>query len=82
MNKTESRTTIGGIDAKKHIEVHQWIRKHYGRANRCESESCDGETGYTFHWSLLKGKEYENKRKNFWQLCPKCHYHYDRDKIK
>lgn len=60
-----------GIDG-----IHQWLKKYYGKANRCESINCL-KLSKIFQWALLKGKEYERKRENFWQLCIKCHLLYD-----
>jgi hypothetical protein len=60
--------------------VHQWLRKHYGKADRCESESigmnCDC-ISEVFNWSKLKGKKYERKRENFIRMCRGCHNRYD-----
>lgn len=56
--------------------VHRWIRRVYGTANVCENPLCES-VSITFEWSLLKGKQYERVRENFWQLCKKCHERYD-----
>lgn len=56
--------------------VHKWLRKHYGKATKCEH--C-GVLKYYFRYeyALRKGKQYEKKRENFIQLCKKCHVVYD-----
>lgn len=60
--------------------IHQWLRKHYGSANKCESQmigiECGGKSE-TFNWSKLQNKQYERKRENFIQLCRSCHNKYD-----
>lgn len=65
--------------------IHRWIRVVYGSANECEGFRCEHKSK-TFEWSLLKGKNYERKRENYWQLCKTCHNLYDcvydRKKIK
>lgn len=56
--------------------IHRWLRKHYGIPNKCENPNCEGKS--KFHqWAKLKGKEYEHKRENYWQLCASCHLKYD-----
>ena len=56
--------------------LHWWIRRNYGSANVCQNPTCKCES-FVFEWSLLKGKEYEKKIENYWQLCRKCHFEYD-----
>lgn len=56
--------------------MHTWLKSHYGKADHCENPDCLG-LSITFEWSKLRGKEYERKRENFWQLCKKCHVIYD-----
>jgi hypothetical protein len=56
--------------------LHWWIRRNYGSANKCENHKCEAKSNI-FEWALLKGKNYERKRGNFWQLCRKCHFNYD-----
>ncbi len=53
--------------------IHDWIKTNYGLAQKCEQCGSDKNV----HWAKLKGKEYERKRENFWQLCSKCHMDYD-----
>jgi len=59
-----------------YVSVHSWLKRHYGRADLCENQDCDGMSK-TFQWALKKGKKYELKRKNFIKLCRKCHCRYD-----
>lgn len=60
----------------EHWLIHTWLKKEYGKANKCEMIDCDG-TSKSFQWALLKDKNYEKNRENFWQLCAKCHRRYD-----
>lgn len=59
-----------------YMTVHNWLKRHYGKADKCEDEKCDG-TSTTYQWALLKGKKYESKRENFVKKCRKCHCRYD-----
>lgn len=60
----------------KYYAVHKWIRVNFGSAYKCENDKCEHESN-AFEWSLLRGNKLERKRKNFWQLCKKCHNLYD-----
>lgn len=53
--------------------IHDWLQLHFGKANKCEQ--CGSVK--TIQWAKLKGKKYERKRENFWQLCARCHVFYD-----
>lgn len=60
--------------------VHIWLRKIYGKANRCECSliglECRNVTNM-FDWALLKDKGYTKDRESFVQLCRSCHHRYD-----
>lgn len=56
--------------------VHDWLRRHYGRPDRCESPTCSGRSTI-YHWAKLHGVDYEHKRENFIMLCVSCHHIYD-----
>ena len=56
--------------------LHWWLRREFGSATKCEHPNCSRQSPF-FQWALLKGKEYERKRENFWQLCRGCHFKYD-----
>jgi len=66
---------------------HQWIRLHYGKANKCENPNCfyprkgSGRRWIKcpkrYEWALIHGKEHNHKRENYIQLCPSCHHKYD-----
>lgn len=56
--------------------VHSWLRKHFGRAERCEGTECSGKSK-VYNWALKHGCDYDFKRENFINLCRGCHARYD-----
>lgn len=66
----------GGISENEYTRIHNWLRKHYGKANCCENPECVGKSKY-FQWSKIKGKPYEKTREHFRMLCISCHTKYD-----
>lgn len=64
----------GGYDA-----IHKWLKKHYGKADRCENPKCL-KISNTFQWAKLPDKTYEHKRENFVRLCSQCHRFVDMTK--
>lgn len=60
----------------EYFQVHSWMVREYGKANKCESNECNQKSEF-FEWALLKGKDYKKDRSNFWQLCKSCHRKYD-----
>lgn len=57
-------------------KIHYWLRKNYGKANKCENKDCLGKST-RFEWALLKKHKYDFKRDNFLMLCKSCHTKYD-----
>lgn len=57
--------------------IHDWLRKNYGKANKCENPECKCKNIKRYEWALIKGKNCERKRENFWKLCSSCHKKYD-----
>lgn len=57
--------------------VHTWLQSRFGKASLCENYYCEHRS-VVFQWALIKGKEYDRKRDNFWQLCKVCHLVYDK----
>lgn len=53
--------------------IHDWLQTNFGRASKCEQCASVKKV----QWAKLKGKKYERKRENFWQLCSACHINYD-----
>lgn len=56
--------------------VHLWLKNNFGKAKECEW--CGRKRGLLFQWAKVRGKRYQKKRQNFWQLCVSCHANYDR----
>jgi hypothetical protein len=63
------------IFKKDYYNIHQWLRRKYGIANKCEN-NC-GTIAIIFDWALIHGKKYDKKRENYIMLCKKCHHKYD-----
>lgn len=70
-----------GIDEKEYSIIHSWLRRQYGAANKCESDSCEGWC-VKYHYALRKGFQYKKDRNNFIMLCLSCHLKYDWDESK
>ncbi len=64
------------ITYSEYRKVHSWVNKTFGRASKCENPKCE-LVSERYEWSLLKGKKYDYKKQNFWQLCKICHVRYD-----
>lgn len=62
-------------DNVKYTTIHKWLFREYGKASKCEI--CGTTESKRYEWAKLKGKEYERKRENFWELCKSCHTIYD-----
>lgn len=62
-----------------YFSVHNWMIRNHGVASECEMINCPYQNK-RFVWALIHGKKYERKRKNFKQLCYKCHFKYDFNK--
>ena len=60
----------------EYFRIHNWLKYHHGKANKCENELCES-TCKNFDWALLKGKEHKRDRNNYIQLCKSCHSKYD-----
>jgi len=57
--------------------VHGWLRHQIGTA-KPPCEKCGVTTDdRRYEWALLKGKQYQKKRENFFILCRPCHVVYD-----
>ena len=69
------------ISLRKYSKIHHWLKKNFGRANRCEAIGCLGKST-NYHWAKKKGKRYQYKRENFMQMCVSCHGKYDTTQLK
>ena len=56
---------------KNYSGIHNWIKNHYGRADRCEEEACTGECK-TYDWANISG-EYKRIISDWKKLCRSCH---------
>lgn len=63
-------------DAVGYSGIHWWLRETFGNANHCDNAKCLSKSK-RFEWAKLKGKGYQRKRNNFFQLCKSCHATYD-----
>ncbi len=61
---------------KHYAKVHYWLRKTYGKADKCQSLKCTG-VSKIYNYALIRDKTYEKVRKNFKLLCRSCHSKYD-----
>lgn len=62
---------------RNYDNVHHWLVRHYGKANKCENPICSYSNPKIYQWALRFGKEYIKDRNNFWMLCPSCHIKID-----
>lgn len=66
--------------------LHHWIIRMYGKATKCENESCFYprfskrgvwmEKPMRYEWANISGK-YRRHRDDYKQMCPSCHRMYD-----
>ena len=54
--------------------LHAWIKRHYGKADRCEKCGIKGKRYYD--WANLDHK-YSRERKDWKMMCRSCHMKYD-----
>lgn len=62
--------------SSRYCAVHNWIKRHFGKAIKCESVECKNKST-SFEWALRKNFLYEKSINNFIQLCVPCHRKYD-----
>lgn len=65
------------INKPTYSALHSWLRKHFGKAYKCEQLNCL-KISQSFQYSLIKDKEYTRNRDNFRMLCASCHVKYDK----
>ena len=56
--------------------IHTAVATVWGKASRCELKGCKDAKRY--EWSN-KDHKYSLERQDWWQLCSKCHWAYDRE---
>lgn len=64
--------TIQGIPIQEYQAIHYWLKKVYGKANKCEGSNCLG-LSQNYQWAKKSGVGYDFKRNNFHMLCRSCH---------
>ena len=57
--------------------IHAWLKREFGKANKCENKACKYGNPKRFEWALIKGKTYKRRISHFIQLCKSCHLKYD-----
>jgi hypothetical protein len=62
---------------KIYFRIHDWLKRKYGRASKCENDLCQSKNPKRFEWALLKGMDHDFNRDNYIMLCPSCHRKYD-----
>lgn len=56
--------------------VHDWINRHYGKANKCQNPNCKNKSK-VYEYCLKRGREHDRNINNYIQLCRSCHRLYD-----
>ena len=56
----------------KYQALHNWIRKSYGKATKCENSQCLGKSKQ-YQWALRQSRKYSRKVRDYIQLCRSCH---------
>lgn len=64
------------MNKNEYARIHQWLAYNFGKANKCQFKKCENGSK-KYEYSLISGKPYEKKRRNFWMLCRDCHRKYD-----
>jgi len=72
----EDRPGRRNTDIKHYDRVHSWLRYHYKKTGKCESETCEGKSKNT-QFALKIGRDYEKDRSAYIELCVSCHVKYD-----
>lgn len=86
----EGKNNIWKGELASYSAKHMWIRKHYGKASKCENKDCKYprynskgvllEKPTKYHWANLTGKFRDIK--DYKQLCHSCHKKLDMGIIK
>jgi len=83
--RNEKNCRWKGIKAS-YSSIHQWIKRRFGKANRCENPDCyyprQGSKGLmlapkVFDWANKSGK-YLHDKDDWMMLCRSCHMTHDR----
>ena len=71
----DSKHSLWKGDKVGYGALHDWLKRKYGLANKCENPNCPGKSK-RYTWANVGGK-YLRKRKDFIMLCYSCHKKYD-----
>lgn len=63
-------------DRVGYVSLHEWVARHKGQPNICESCGKSGLTGHAIHWANVS-HEYLRELTDWVRLCVKCHRAYD-----
>lgn len=59
-------------DDAKYQALHSYIHNHFGKANHCENDLCEGKSK-EYQWALKPNSTYSRNIKDYFQLCRSCH---------
>lgn len=76
MKKAKKKTHTGGIPIREYNRIHGWARRHMTKQGRCSKCGVEGRT----HWSN-KNQKYRPIKREWQELCPKCHMAHDKKKF-
>lgn len=62
----------GMTSSTNYRQLHKWLRRNLGSANKCQNKDCDGTSKF-FDWAKLPDKKYVHSLTAYIQLCRKCH---------
>lgn len=72
-NANENHPLWKGEDAG-YVSKHHWVKRHYGKANKCEH--CEKLDCKRYEWANISG-EYKRTISDWVMLCTKCHHKMD-----
>lgn len=61
---------------KEYSLVHEWVRYHFGKADKCEDCGLEGNSRQV-NWANIS-KRYLRERSDWKKLCVRCHRKFDR----
>ena len=64
-------------DNCKYGSLHSWIFRKLGKAKKCGDCGKIGLGKHQMHWANID-HEYRKDVKDYIELCPRCHYRYDK----
>lgn len=64
-------------DEVGYVALHEWVRKHLGKPDKCEWCGKSGLKGCEIHWANRSGK-YLRNLDDWLRLCQSCHYKFDK----